>query len=82
MGSGNSSERVFVSATLDCVSFVCLADSGADISLILMSTFDRINAARDTPITIDSTRSVPFKALGPGTVLYTCGLIIIDVYID
>ena len=82
IGSKCTSDRVFLSVDIFNCSFVCLFDSGADISLVSQSTLERINSSLESPLSIDSSKSVAFKALGPGQLFASLGIVIVDIRID
>lgn len=82
IGSECSSERVFLYIEMEGISLVSLSDSGADLSLLTRSAFDRINGARESPLTVDPSQSASFKALGPGELLTSLGTVTVDVLID
>ena len=82
MGSGKPTDRVFLTIHIEDCPLVCLSDSGADISLISQSAFNKINASCNLSLTVDSAQSVWFKTLGPGTPLKSLGAVCLDVCID
>ena len=82
MGNNGSSTRVFLSLNINNLDIVCLADSGADVSLIALSTLNSVNQNKESPVDINSDQSISLKALGPEAVIQTLGTVCLDVGID
>ena len=82
IGSHSPTRRVFLLINVFSLPLECLVDSGADISLITRSTFDKLNSECNPPLVIDSEQSTAFQALSPNSVMYTCGTIFVDIRLD
>ena len=68
--------RVFVSLSVNNCSLIALADTGADISVISSSAFEKLG-----PLGIDNNTLFIVKGVGSGDPFHTMGLVYLDLVI-